>query len=141
MNGNYPEDNTSGHKEIPRGAIERINFFRTYKDGWYDNHRGISDEVAEAAIEVAERVGEELVFAVPFDGAIVLYRRWKGHEDSHGRQVEIQPDGFMSLSLDYGGNETRTTGIYDKPFDLEKATAWLLEDTRSTVTVSDGDET
>ena len=116
--------------ELPRGAIERINLFRTYEDGWWENHRGISDEVAEAAIEVVERVGEELVFAVPFDGAIVLIRRWEDNKHPHGREVEIQPEGIMLLSVDHG-YEKEGKGVYDKPFDLLEATAWLVKDTRS----------
>lgn len=131
--------------DIPRGTLERIEAFRTYEDDWEDGHRGISDAVADKAIWLARLVGPELVFAAPFDGAIVLTRRWTWGHHPHGRSVEIQPDGLMSLVADHP-LEDGVDADHDQPFDVHKAVAWLLADTRtghvaddSTISVEDSD--
>ena len=114
----------------PSGTLDRIEAFRSYEDGWEDGHRGISDAVADAATDLARIVGPDLVFAVPFDGAIVLTRRWPVERLSHGRSAEIQPDGLMSLFAD-PLPEDEMEADQDQPLDLDKAAAWLVADTRT----------
>jgi len=116
--------------DTPRGTLDRIEAFRSYEDGWEDGHRGIGDAVADAAAELARIVGPDLVSAVPFDGAIVLTRRWPVERNVSIRSAEIQPGGLMSLFADPLPQDEMEADD-DQPLDLAKAAAWLVADTRT----------
>jgi hypothetical protein len=111
--------------------MARIAYLRTLQDGWEEGHQATDPGAADAAEQIALRVGPELLFAVPFDGSIVLHR-WMPelHPYYEGRSVETLPGNLMNLVADYPFEEGSDEN-YELPLDIERATRWLLHDPRN----------
>ena len=113
------------------GTLERLSHFRDLARGLSTDKRTTAEDAVNAACSIAEAVGPNRLSVVWFDGTIVLSRRWPSYlRNLSGRDVELHPDGTMTLLTDYLYESTPDEAP-PRTICVEDAAAWLAADTRA----------